>query len=274
MKKFSYFINSNKYEFLFEGKYISGKNEVLLHYDDDLIEKTNFSIKGFKIVNLKKSFGHQNIIAEVERYLKNIIEKELNNKLQDFKLSMYHKYINDKTHNRIIKKFSNGILFNKIISRNLFERTVSEILNIDVTTQNKNFNNVNANKYFLRIIRPNLKSDFNPPHKDVYIGRLKSAVNIYLPICGSNNKSALPIFPKSHKINENNIFKSKNNSKFNNKKFTVPTIVKCRPDLKLVRPNPKIHQLLIFSPYLIHGGGINENKNLTRISIEARFWRK
>ena len=55
--------------------------------------------------------------------------------------------------------------------------------------------------------------------------------------------------------------------------FSVPVIVETSPKIKLVRPNPKKGQMLIFSPNIIHGGGINDNKNLTRIRIELRFWR-
>jgi ectoine hydroxylase-related dioxygenase (phytanoyl-CoA dioxygenase family) len=29
---------------------------------------------------------------------------------------------------------------------------------------------------------------------------------------------------------------------------------------------------MIFSPYLVHGAGINEEEDLTRISLEMRFW--
>ena len=32
-------------------------------------------------------------------------------------------------------------------------------------------------------------------------------------------------------------------------------------------------ELLVFSPYLIHGGGVNFQGTVTRASLEARFWR-
>ena len=63
------------------------------------------------------------------------------------------------------------------------------------------------------------------------------------------------------------------NTSFNNLKFSVPIVVKTSPDLKLIRPNPKNNELMIFSSYLIHGGAKNENKSTTRVSIELRFWR-
>jgi len=35
-----------------------------------------------------------------------------------------------------------------------------------------------------------------------------------------------------------------------------------------------VNQVLVFSPYLIHGGAVNLNSNETRISIEIRLWKK
>jgi len=42
----------------------------------------------------------------------------------------------------------------------------------------------------------------------------------------------------------------------------------------LERPNPGENEMLLFSPYLVHGGGYNFNTDMTRISLEMRFWRK
>ena len=92
-------------------------------------------------------------------------------------------------------------------------------------------------------------------------------------LCNINKKSSLPVFPFSHTINESKIERTNLNTLFNGVKFSVPVIVKAKPQIKLIRPNPKKNQLLIFSSNLIHGGGLNDNKNLTRVSIELRFWR-
>jgi ectoine hydroxylase-related dioxygenase (phytanoyl-CoA dioxygenase family) len=39
----------------------------------------------------------------------------------------------------------------------------------------------------------------------------------------------------------------------------------------MIRPNPNINQMMIFSPYLIHGCSSNDNINMTRFSLEIRF---
>ena len=43
--------------------------------------------------------------------------------------------------------------------------------------------------------------------------------------------------------------------------------------LTLVRPNPGPNEVLVFSPYLIHGGAFNQQTDTTRVSLEMRFWR-
>ena len=43
--------------------------------------------------------------------------------------------------------------------------------------------------------------------------------------------------------------------------------------LTLERPNPGLNEVLVFSPYLIHGGAFNQQTDATRVSLEMRFWR-
>jgi prepilin-type N-terminal cleavage/methylation domain-containing protein len=42
--------------------------------------------------------------------------------------------------------------------------------------------------------------------------------------------------------------------------------------LNLITPNPGPEQVMVFTPYTIHGGGYNFNKDTTRVSLEMRFW--
>ena len=46
---------------------------------------------------------------------------------------------------------------------------------------------------------------------------------------------------------------------FNNQKFSVPLIIRTKPKINLLRPNPKYGQMMIISSNLNHGGGINDN---------------
>ena len=61
--------------------------------------------------------------------------------------------------------------------------------------------------------------------------------------------------------------------KTQNKKYSVDAIVASKMPIEMIRPNPSICQLMLFSPYLIHGCAENNNENMTRISLEVRFIR-
>ena len=55
--------------------------------------------------------------------------------------------------------------------------------------------------------------------------------------------------------------------------YSVPAVTGARHPMKLVRPDPGPNEVLIFSPYLIHGAAVNFNPDTTRVSLEMRFWR-
>ena len=277
-QKTSFKIGIKNYTFKYSGKTFYGQNKVLLDEQDNLLEKTLFDKNGYGIVNFNKYINFKNIKSLIESIIKKQIKKFTKINLKKFKLEKYHDYVDLENHYKIIKVISKGINFQKSFQRKKLEKFLSEILQIKVSTLNKNFRNkkhkfyLDPKKFFLRIVRPN-KNDFNPPHRDAYFDNHANGINIFIPIAGSNNKSSLPVFPKSQRINEKNVLRTKLNSKFNNLKFSVPLIVKTKPKIILKRPNPKKGQMMIFSSNLIHGGGINDNKNLTRFSIELRFWR-
>jgi ectoine hydroxylase-related dioxygenase (phytanoyl-CoA dioxygenase family) len=111
-------------------------------------------------------------------------------------------------------------------------------------------------------------------HRDVWLPDYKNCINLYIPIAGSNEKSSLVISPGSHRWPELNLEKTIDGARINGIRYIVPAVSKILCQKEFVRPNPKENEVLIFSPYLIHGGSINLNKNLTRISIEVRLWRK
>ena len=271
--KTSYYIDNKRYTFPCNVNTFKGKDEILINKDLNLLKNSKFNLKGFNIVNFKKYFSHTQLINYVSHYIQNLIEKELKFKIKNFKLEKYHHYVSQKNHFKILKKLSPGIKLSKSFLRKNIEKFMSDTLKIKVSTLNRKYiNKINPNVFLLRIVRPT-KHDFNPPHRDVYFDRYRSAVNIYIPIAASTKKSSLSVFPGSHLLNESKIERTELNSSFNNFKFSVPIVVKTSPKLKLVRPNPKKNNLMIFSSYLIHGGAKNENKNNTRVSIELRFWK-
>ncbi|HZS35509.1 MAG TPA: phytanoyl-CoA dioxygenase, partial [Polyangia bacterium] len=56
--------------------------------------------------------------------------------------------------------------------------------------------------------------------------------------------------------------------------YSVPAVTGGTHPLRMIRPNPAPNHVLIFSPYLIHGGGVNLNPATTRMSLEMRFSRR
>jgi hypothetical protein len=126
--------------------------------------------------------------------------------------------------------------------------------------------------FCIRVVRPRSR-DNNPPHRDVWLDRLRNAVNIYAPLAGSTPRSSLPLVPGSHRWAESDIERTVAGARVNAVAFTVPSVVGARHPLTLVRPDPRPNEVLVFSPYLIHGGAFNQQTNRTRVSLEMRFWR-
>jgi ectoine hydroxylase-related dioxygenase (phytanoyl-CoA dioxygenase family) len=130
---------------------------------------------------------------------------------------------------------------------------------------------------WVRICRPNIfsKEDFNPCHRDVYLDFYRNTINIYLPIIGSNEKSSLLVQEGSHLWSENMTAITNGGAYFKDKdkKYSVDAIVQSKTELKMVRPNPSTNEVLVFSPYLIHGCSDNNNDDDTRMSLEIRFIR-
>ena len=55
------------------------------------------------------------------------------------------------------------------------------------------------------------------------------------------------------------------------KKYSVDAVVASKRPLSMICPNPGIDEMLLFSPYIIHGCSSNGNTDQTRMSLEIRF---
>jgi len=186
----------------------------------------------------------------------------------DIDIEKYHIYVNEEQHKQVLntmpyKKQSH--LWSDFST--YIETFMSEILNEKVKIFNDDI--------WVRICRPNHISteDFNPCHKDVYFDFYRNTVNIYLPVVGSNEKSSLMVQEGSHLLNENMTAITHGGAYFKHKKkkYSVDAIVQSKVKLDMIRPNPSINEILVFSPYLIHGCSDNHNEHMTRMSLEIRF---
>jgi ectoine hydroxylase-related dioxygenase (phytanoyl-CoA dioxygenase family) len=237
-----------------------GTDKVLIKEDINLLEKTEFNSKGYNIFSIKE---HNDFLKKfISSNISIIIGKDLD-------IERYHDCVNEEQHKQILnsmpyKKNDNSSLY---IFSEYLEEFMSDLLKEKVKIFNDDI--------WVRICRPTKISnkDFNPCHRDVYLDFYRNTVNIYLPIIGSNESSSLFVEESSHLWNENMTSTTHGGAYFKNidKKYSVDAIVQSKIELNMIRPNPGINEMLVFSPYLIHGCSDNKNEDTTRMSLEIRF---
>jgi hypothetical protein len=127
--------------------------------------------------------------------------------------------------------------------------------------------------FHFRVIRPG-HQDNNPLHRDVWLEDYDDCINLYIPIAGSNKHSSLMLIPGSHRWPESRVERTEAGAEIGGAKFNVPAVTAIAGSYEVVRPNPGRNEMLVFSPYLVHGGAVNLNASSTRVSIEIRLWRK
>ncbi len=257
-----------KYEAI--GKRIWGDNIVLLKKANDLTSPTHWHQQGYTIeslfsLDIYSHFVEQNRKILLQRWKDAglIIE-------ENFKLDQYHLLANNlTTHLRAIEKTKQLDTKYFPIPIREIENRVSEICKTTLVAKNP-FDNQSVFHY--RIIRPQ-QSDNNPLHRDVWLEDYDDCINLYIPVAGSNELSSLIILPESHLWPESRIEKTESGAQINGLTFNVPAVTAISETYHIERPNPLENQVLIFSPYLIHGGAVNLNPDQTRISIELRLWK-
>lgn len=268
----NYKLGDKEIELELIGDTLVGNDEVLLLQDENLIEKTAWNNEGFSI---EKFVSDEEFSLIKEGLTKLVSEKiiEAGGKIdKNFTLENYHLYVDNAIHLIVAKLIQSGWNVSQFpIEIERINKRISAIIGIDVTTKAKH---VDMNNFFLRIVRPQNFQDNNPPHRDVWLDRLRDAVNIYAPICGSTSNSSLGIVPKSHLLKESEIERTVDGAILNGTSYTVPCVISIKNEIPaLVRPNPLENEVMLFSPYLVHGGGYNFNESKTRVSLETRFWK-
>lgn len=269
--KCSLFIDNEPYQFDVEGTFFWGKNELLFKKENNIISKMKWEDKGYDVVN---AFNKDEFSKLKESVTKNIVKAiRLNNiefNEQDFTLENYHKVINsNELHYKIINYTRN--LENSDFDFNIDQLAIKfgEILGYKLTSW---VDELQKSHIQIRISRPN-SLDINPPHRDGYLSYWEDIINVWAPIVGCNENSSLSIFPGSHLIPENEILRTESKgAKINGNTYYVPCILETKAgSIKMIRPNPKQGEALIFTPYLIHGAAVNKNNDMTRVSLELRF---
>ena len=251
-----------------------GQDDCLILQDDNLIEGCSWEQAGYIVddilsvsdyVALKE--GVKLLISEALCSCGVFVDESV------FTLEDYHKLCpNQAVHLSVIEFLRmNAALNNLPIDPSCLDQKISQICGKSVSS---NVESVLASGYFfIRIVRPERFHDNNPPHKDVWIDRLRHALNLYLPIAGSNQHSSLSVVEGSHLWPESRVARTAPGASVNGVRFSVPAAVSLNEELSMLRPNVAARQGLVFSPYLLHGGAVNLNTDKTRVSLEIRFWR-
>ena len=127
---------------------------------------------------------------------------------------------------------------------------------------------------FFRICRPG-HDDSNDLHRDTWFTNYEGLLNLYVPLSGSYNDSALKIVPFSHNWSDDdikpNITPGGTNKYYKNGvAYSAPTIGFSKNKIKPHRPDVLEGDYMIFNPRIVHGGADNQSLE-TRISLEFRI---
>lgn len=266
-----FFIEKREITLSAEGGLRDSKTESFLDSDSNLLEGTKYDRLGFGIEPL---FGNEQFMVLKEK-LTALVRAKLgafvSSDLRDFTLEKYHTFVSDAEHLAFVASIKMCIDIAEFpIAHSLITDRVSSLLDKSLSFTCSGLDN--RQFFCLRFVRPGRDQDCNPPHKDVYIDRLRNAVNLYVPICGSTANSSLSILPESHLWPESHCVVTENNSMVSGTTFSVPVICSTKEEYVMRRPNPKYGEVLLFSPYAIHGAGYNFDTEDTRVSLEMRLW--
>jgi len=251
-----------------EGEVVTGSDNVLLLEDKNLLDGTPWNEQGYTIQSFLTDEQFLKVKEGMTNKIRDLIVRVGGKADDDFTLEQYHNYVNDEQHLKIARLIQHGWNVSEFpVDFSLVNERISAILGKTVNAEAKHLNVADFNTglspieysvmciFNLRIVRPGKMQDNNPPHRDGWMDRLRNAVNIYVPLCGSAENSALPVVPASHFFNESEIERTAQGALLNGIKYSVPCVTTVRGEIPvLVRPNPKENEVMVFSPYLIHGG--------------------
>ena len=266
-----YIVNNRTISYDAHGEHVRGENIILLDRAVDLTARTPWTETGFSIEQLFPGSTYPAFADATHRLLADLWREAGLTVPDQFTLDQYHTLASrpdehlaaiNKTRLLFIEDFPLGV--------DALERRISEICQVPLVAKNPYDG---QSIFHFRVVRPN-SADNNPLHRDVWLEDFDDCINLYIPVAGSNEHSSLIILPGSHRWPESRFERTKTGAVINGVKFNVPAITSIDGQYPVVRPDPAENEVLVFSPYLIHGGAVNLNTDTTRISIEIRLWKK
>jgi len=264
--------DGERVSFTVEGEAAFGAPAVLLDGDDNLISGRPWAADGFAVAPFLAPDDYARLAEGIRLTLMARMRAAGLSVPADFALARYHDVVTtDEAHAAVSARgpWCHGV-GDLAVPVEAISSRVSEILGVRVATTPPHAEF--PEHFCYRVVRPRSR-DNNPPHRDVWLDRLRHAVNIYVPFAGSTPRSSLPLVRGSHRWKESEIERTVEGARVNGMTFTVPSVVGAAYPLTLERPDPAANEVLVFSPYLIHGGAFNQQTDATRVSLEMRFWR-
>ena len=267
------FIDNVPFEFNVKGDFFWGVPKVLYQEKDNVISKVPWKEDGYSVV---EAFSTKEFAALRQSITKNIVKAiravgvEVGD---DFTLEKYHELIkDDQVHFEVVKITRDLKVEDFDFDIDALADRFGAVLGYSLTSW---VEELQRSHIQIRISRPN-SLDINPPHRDGYLSYWENIINIWVPICGCNAYTSLPVVPGSHLIPENEILRTESKGAIiNGNVYYVPCILETKQgSFQMIRPNPKEGEALLFSPFLIHGSAINQSKNITRVALELRFPKK
>jgi len=262
--------------FYLSDKMILRAGDLVLEESLDTFDMYQEIVKNHKAI-LKKGYTVIDLLSQVEidglrEELTQIISHDLGKYQpvpEDFSLDMYHKFLlSEETHYEIATW---GIHHNQLIKYyDVVKMAVEKVLNVELDIKEINHRGVLGKYIGYRIVRPH-KDDHNPFHRDSWISYWRDTVNVWIPICGFSAQNGLQLIEESHSWPNNEIFKTSSGYVLNDKVYHVPAAIAVKRPFDLIKPILQKGQGILFTPYLLHGNGINTSTNETRVSVEFRF---
>ncbi|HEX8327860.1 MAG TPA: phytanoyl-CoA dioxygenase family protein [Hymenobacter sp.] len=264
-------LNGQPVAYQVEGARTASADEgVLLDQAIDLTARAPWAEAGYAVVPGLPTPVQEQLQAGLADLLREALREAGCAVAPDFDVRQYHHAVADDSarHLAVIAQTKAYPLARLPIAPALLENLVGAACGQPVRAYNPN---VQEAVFHLRIVRPQ-RADHNPLHRDAWLPRYHDALNIYLPVAGSTARSSLTLVPGSHHWPENAVERTAEGAIYHGVPYTVPGVLRPARPLSIIRPNPGPDEVLVFSPYLLHGAAANLNDDATRISLEMRFW--
>ena len=264
-------LNGQAVPYQVEGTPGADDGQVLLESDHDLTALAAWAAEGYAVLPGLPAPYHAALQAGLATLLREAMRTAGCAVSDDFDITKYHEAVGDDTarHLAVIAQTKEFKHSQFPIPLPVLEAYLSAACGQPVSAYNYH---VDERVFHLRIVRPG-RADHNPLHRDVWLPEYRDGLNIYLPVAGSTERSSLTLVPGSHHWPENAVERTEKGAIYHGVPYTVPGVLRPARELNIIRPNPAPNEVLVFSPYLLHGAAANLNENATRISLEMRFWK-